>query len=443
MLDVYGTQQSSLCDGLSRRSFLRIGALGLGGLTLADLLRLKSQGAVDSKASLKSIIMVYLHGGPSHIDMYDMKPNAPAECRGQFRPIPTNVPGFDICELMPKQTRIADKMSLIRNMSFMEYIEGHNPPLLLTGYPNTLQKQSHRPTFGSVVSKLRGRAVPAMPPYVAFDGFCHDPVRAADYLGVAHRPFVPGEQMSSLAPVAGMTLQRTSDRRELLRTFDTLRRDIDHAHGTMAGIDAFTARALDMITTPKARDAFDVTREPAMVRALYGGGTQFLQARRLVEAGVQVVTLTANAESRTWDLAGPWDHHGNIFPGLRQLLPELDRHLYALISDLYARGLNQDVAVLVWGEMGRTPNVNPGAGRDHWNDVGFALVAGGGLKMGQVIGATTARGERATGRPYTPQNLLATLYHQVLGIDPATTFPDLNGRPVYLLDNREKIAELV
>jgi hypothetical protein len=441
MLNV--TRQSSLWGGISRRSFLQIGSLGLGGLTLADLLRLKAQGAARPKSSVKSIIMIYLHGGPSHVDMYDMKPAAPVEFRGQFKPIKTNVPGFDICELMPLQATIADKMSLIRNMSFMEYIEGHNPPLLLTGYPNTLQKQSHRPTFGSVVSKLRGGAVPGMPPYVAFDGFCHDPIRAADYLGVAHRPFVPGEQMSSLSPLAGMTLERTSDRKELLRSFDSLRRDIDDVHGTMAGMDAFTARALDMITTPKVRDAFDVTNEPAMVRALYAGGTQFLQARRLVEAGVQVVTLTANAESRTWDLAGPWDHHSNVFPGLRRLLPELDQHLYALITDLYARGLDQDVAVLVWGEMGRTPRVNAGAGRDHWNDVGFALVAGGGLNMGQVIGATTARGERATGRPYTPQNMLATLYHQVLGIDPVTTFPDLNGRPVYLLDNREKIVELV
>ncbi|HVC97130.1 MAG TPA: DUF1501 domain-containing protein [Pirellulales bacterium] len=443
MLTFLGSNDRSR-DPISRRGFLRVGALGLGGLTLADLLRLRAQGAAHPKASVKSIIMVYLHGGPSHIDMYDMKPGAPAEFRGQFNPIQTNVSGFDICELMPLQARIADKMSLIRNMSFMEYIEGHNPPLLLTGYPNTLQKQSHRPTFGSVVSKLRGGAVPAMPPYVAFDGFCDDPVRAADYLGVAHRPFVPGgEQMNSLSPVAGVTLDRMSDRRELLRSFDTLRRDIDGAHGNMEGMEAFTARALDIVTTPKARDAFDVTKEPAMVRALYAGGTQFLQARRLVEAGVQVVTLTANAESKTWDLAGPWDHHGKIFPALRQLLPELDQRLYALITDLYARGLDQDVAVLVWGEMGRTPRVNAGAGRDHWNDVGFALVAGGGLKMGQVIGATTAQGDRATGRPYTPQNMLATLYHQVLGIDPVTTIPDLNGRPVYLLDDREKIPELV
>jgi Protein of unknown function (DUF1501) len=397
---------------------------------------------VRPKSSVKSIIMVYLHGGPSHIDMYDMKPDAPAEFRGQFKPIQTNVPGFDICELMPLQAKIADKMSLIRNLSFLEYTAGHNPPLVLTGYPTSTASPSHRPTFGSVVSRLRGNAVSEVPPYVAFDGI-DTTARSADYLGLAHRPFVPDAQMSSLGPAKGMTLDRSNERKELMRSFDTLRRDIDDAHGSVAGMDAFTARALDIVTTPKARDAFDIMQEPAAVRANYAGGTQFLQARRLVEAGVQVVTLTANSESKTWDLAGPWDNHGAIFPGLRRLLPELDRRLYALITDLYERGMAQDVAVVVWGEMGRTPKVNSGAGRDHWNDVGFGLVAGGGLKMGQVVGATTARGERATGRPYTPQNMLATLYHQVLGIDPATTLPGLNGRPMFLLDNREKIAELV
>jgi len=433
-----------VCDGISRRGFLKVGALALGGLTLADVLRLKAQGAARPKSSVKSIIMVYLHGGPSHIDMYDMKPDAPAEFRGQFKPIQTTVPGFDICELMPLQAKIADKMSVIRNMSFLEYTLGHNPPLVYSGYPagSVFPETSRRPTFGSVVSKLRGGAVPNMPPYVAFDGVGTHPV-LGDYLGMAHRPFVPGEQLSSLGPAAGMTLGRMSDRTELLRSFDTLRRDIDDAHGSMGGMDAFTARALDIVTTPQARDAFDVMREPDRVRANYAGGTQFLQARRLVEAGVQVVTLTSHAETKTWDLAGPWDHHGNIFPGLQRELPVLDRRLYALITDLHERGLDQNVAVLVWGEMGRTPKVNSGAGRDHWCDVGFTLVAGGGLKMGQVIGATTARGERAAGRRYTPKHMLATLYQQVLGIDPATTLPGLNGRPMYVLDDREKITELV
>lgn len=267
MFTLLGTKYRC-CDRISRRGFLKVGALGFGGLTLADLLRLEAQGAVRPKSSVKSIIMVYLHGGPSHIDMYDMKPDAPAEFRGQFKPIQTKVPGFDICELMPLQAKITDKMSVIRNMSFLEYTAGHNPPLVLTGYPTSTANPSHRPTFGSVVSRLRGDAVRDVPPYVAFDGIDSTP-RSADYLGLAHRPFVPGLQTSSLGPVAGMTRDRMTERKELLSSFDTLRRDIDDARGSVAGMDAFTARALDMVTTPKARDAFDIMQEPAAVRASY------------------------------------------------------------------------------------------------------------------------------------------------------------------------------
>jgi uncharacterized protein (DUF1501 family) len=429
------------CDRISRRGFLKVGALGFGGLTLADLLRLKAQGAVRPKAPVKSVIMVYLHGGPSHIDMYDMKPSAPAECRGEFKPIQTNVPGLDICELMPLQAKIADKMSVIRNMCFLEYVNAHNPPLILTGYPNKNGPESLRPTFGSVVSKLRGGAVPNVPPYVAFfDSFGTGKSQKLDYLGMAHHPYLPGGQSDPLRLNPNVTVERMADRRELLRSLDTVRRSIDT--GKVAGMDAFQVRAMDMLTTTKIGDALDIGQEPEKVRAKYGTGTQFLQARRLVEAGVQVVTLTANAESKTWDLAGPWDNHTQIFPSLRRELPQLDKRLYALITDLHERGLEQNVAVLVWGEMGRTPKVGGGAGRDHWEKVGFALVAGGGLNMGQVVGATTAQGEMSVNRPYTPQNMLATLYDNVLGIDPATTLGP-EGRPMYLLDNREKIAELV
>ena len=442
MLTIYGSKRYPFCDGISRRDFLRVGALAVGGLSLSDVLRLSAQGTGVAR-SPKSVIMVYLHGGPSQLDTFDMKPDAPAEFRGEFRPIHTNVPGLDICELMPRLATIADKMSVIRNISFLEYMDGHNPPLVYTGYRTSTEKPTHRPTFGSVVSRFRGDAVRGMPPYVAFDGVDTKPARGTDFLGVSHRPFVPGTETGAMGPVQGMTLERMADRKSLLSSFDTLRRDIDAARN-MAAVDAFNARALDMITTPKARDAFDISKEPDTVRARYGkGGTQFLQARRLVEAGVQVVTLTANSESQTWDLAGPWDHHGGIFKGLRKLLPEFDQSLYALITDLSQRGLDQDVAVVAWGEMGRTPRINTSAGRDHWNDVGFALVAGGGLKMGQVVGATTSRAELPVGRPYTPQNMLATLYDNVLGIDPAQTFLDFSGRPLYLLDNREKIAELV
>jgi uncharacterized protein (DUF1501 family) len=442
MLTLYGPKRYPFCDGISRRDFLRVGALAVGGLSLSDVLRLNAEGK-GRAGSRKSVIMVYLHGGPSHLDTFDMKPDAPAEFRGEFRPIHTNVPGLDICELMPRLATIADKMSVIRNISFLEYTDGHNPPLVYTGYRTSTEKPTHRPTFGSVVSRFRGDAVRGMPPYVAFDGVDTKADRGTDFLGVSHRPFVPGTETGAMGLVEGMTLERMADRKNLLSSLDTLWREMDAARSNMAAVEAFNARALDMIT-PKARDAFDINKEPEMVRAMYGkAGTQFLQARRLVEAGVQVVTLTANSESKTWDLAGPWDHHGGVFKGLRNLLPEFDQSLFALITDLSQRGLDQDVAVVVWGEMGRTPRINASAGRDHWNDVGFALVAGGGLKMGQVVGATTSRAELAVGRPYTPQNMLATLYDNVLGINPAQTYLDFNGRPLYLLDNCEKIAELV
>jgi hypothetical protein len=426
---------------LGRRGFLQVGALGVGGITLANLLQLKAQGA-DRPRSQKSVIMVYLHGGPPHMDMFDMKPDAPVELRGEFSPIRTNVVGLEICELMPKLATIADKMSVIRNISFKEYVVGHNPPLVYTGYYTKTETPSHRPTFGSVFSHFRGKSIRGVPPYVAFDGIN---TRETHYLGVSHNPFVPGDKNSGLLPLKEITQQRSDDRRNLLSSLDNMRRDIDDARGNMQAHDAFTSLALDMITSSKAYDAFDISKEPESVRAMYGeAGEQFLQARRLVEAGVPVVRLTANRESKTWGLAGPWDTHGNNFKTLRKLLPELDQNLFALITDLSQRGLDQDVAVVVWGEMGRTPKINNNnAGRDHWNEVGFALVSGGGLKMGQVIGKTTKGAERSVGTPYVPSNMLATLYDNVLGIDPAATYPDLSGRPLYVLDNRKKIRELV
>jgi len=445
MLTVLGANPMHFCDGFSRRNFLKLGTLGLGGLTLAELLQLKARGAIDPRSGSKAVIYVYLWGGPSHIDTYDMRPDAPVEYRGAFKPIRTNVPGFDICELMPLQAQIADKLALVRNLKFNPNF--HDPVELFSGFRKPTEAGvAARPDFGSVVSKLRSGVRPRdLPAYVALDKTAGYEFRNGPaYLGLAHKAFVPGDKLESLTLRRGVTLERLHDRQVLMRSFDQLRRDMDTGQGIMDGMDSFTAQALDMITSPRTREAFDVSREPERLRTRYGDGEalRLLQARRLVEAGVQVVTLTANAESKTWDLAGPWDNHSKIFPSLRQELPQLDKRLYALVTDLYERGLDQNVAVLVWGEMGRTPKVNGGAGRDHWERVGFALVAGGGLKMGQVVGATTAQGEMSVNRPYTPQNMLATLYDNVLGIDPATTLgPD--GRPMYLLDNREKIAELV
>jgi hypothetical protein len=439
MLTIWGRRSGSFCDGISRRGFLKVGALAVGGLTLADLLRLKAQGAVQARSPNKAIIMVYLNGGPSHIDLYDLKPNAPVEYRGEFKPIKTNVPGFDICELMPSQAKIADKLAIIRNMKFQQ--QGHTAPELYTGF-----LQGDRPAIGSVVSKLRADAGihGALPCNVYLGDANH--VGHPGFLGKAHEAYIPGPKAANLGLARDMTLERLSDRRQLLRSFDALRGDLDDARGSMAGMDAFTVQAMEMIATNKARDAFDIGKEPESVRTKYGKGTEFLQARRLVEAGVPVVTLTPPNRNPGPKCNGEWDHHDHIFRCLGTVVPQLDQSIHALVTDLHERGLDKDVAVVVWGEMGRTPRVGTQrgttGGRDHWPAAGFALMAGGGLQMGQVIGATDARGERPKGQPYTPQNVLATLYH-VLGIDPLTTLPDHQGRPIYLLDDRDKVAELV
>lgn len=448
MLTFWAPGRGSFCNRLSRRNFLSVGTLALGGLSLADLLRLEARGSAPA-AGHKSVIMVYLPGGPSHIDLYDMKPDAPVEFRGEFKPIKTNVPGLDLCELLPLQARIADKLAVVRGF---QTNGSHDAQMLTTGF----RPGVYRPAFGSVVSRLRPNHGPGLPPYVTLVQetnlpFGQDPA----YLGPAHKPFaLRGRGLADLTLTRGVSLEHLQDRKSLLRGFDAIRRDLD-SHREQAGLDAFTARALEMVSSGKARAAFDLGREPDRVRAKYGkmaGSQQFLLARRLVEAGARVVTLCGG-----WDNEGQagsasnlsnWDTHTDNFKRLRVQAPHLDRALYALINDLCERGLDRDVVVVACGEMGRAPRVgqstgatNSPNGRDHW-DTGFALVAGGGLRMGQVVGATDRRGERAKGQPFTPQNLLATLYH-VLDIDPALTFLDHRGRPQYLLDDREKIAALL
>jgi hypothetical protein len=455
MLTLHGANPTRFCD-VSRRNFLKLGTVALGGLTLADLLRLKARGAVSERAGSKAVIYVYLWGGPSHIDTYDMKPDAPVEYRGEFKPIHTNVPGFDICELMPLQAQIADKLALVRNLKFNPNF--HDPVELFSGFRKPTEAGvAARPDFGSVVSKLRSGLGPRdLPTYIALDKTAGFEFRNGPaYLGLAHKAFMPGAKMESLALPRGVTLERLHDREVLLRSFDQMRRDLDTAQGNMAGMDSFTTQAMDMITSPRTREAFDVSREPDRLRARYGDGeaTRLLQARRLVEAGVPVVTLTFGGVVPTTICkdnisASSWDTHQHGFPCLRAKLPLLDRAVHALITDLYDRGMDKDVTVMIGGEMGRFPVVGKGGcgaspdGRGHWTQAGFSLIAGGGLQMGQVIGRTDRRAERPVGNPYTPQNLLATLYH-ALGIDLATTLPDHTGRPIYLLDDCEPIKELL
>jgi uncharacterized protein (DUF1501 family) len=428
MFTIWGDQQR-FCDGVTRRNFLKIGAFG-AGLSLAEVLRGRaaaSAGAGPTSARPKSAIMVYLPGGPSHLDTYDLKPDAPAEFRGEFKPIATNVPGLQICEHLPLQARMWDKLAVVRSLVA---VEEHSDSLVSTGYSENTNRTAHHPSFGSVLSKVRGGAGD-IPPYVSLRGMSVG--TEPGYLGIAHRPFTPdGPGVQNLRLASGVNVRRMDDRKSLLAGLDQARRDLD-ASGTMQGMDSFTTRAFDMVASGAARRALDLTREEPRARDRYKGVEQFLVARRLIEAGVGCVTLAY----------GSWDTHSSNFKMLKRMLPELDRGVANLVQDLHDRGMDQDVVTVVWGEFGRTPKINGSdAGRDHWAPAMSALVAGGGLKMGQAVGATSARGEYPRDRRYTVPQLLSTLYHAV-GVDPAQTFVNGSGRPMYILDDREPVTELL
>jgi len=429
MLTIWGDKQR-YCDGISRRNFLQIGAFG-AGLTLADMLRVKAaqDPAATRTSGYKAAIMIYLPGGPSHIDMYDLKPEAPAEFRGEFKPIATNVPGVQICEHMPLQARMWDKLAVVRSLIS---VDEHSDSLVMTGYSEQVNRTAQHPCFGSVVSKLRSGGASDVPPFVSLRGG-GSPGTEPGYLGVAHRPFTPsGPGIENLRLASGITAGRMDDRKELLGQFDTVRREID-ASGTMKGMDSFAGRAFDMIASGTVRRALDLKHEDPRTRDRYKGIEQFLTARRLVEAGVGCVTLHY----------GGWDTHSSNFKELKKMLPHLDRGIANLVSDLHDRGMEDDVVTVVWGEFGRTPKINNSdAGRDHWGPVMSALVAGGGLKMGQAVGSTSARGEVPKDRPYKVPNLLSTIY-QAMGIDPGYTFLNGAGRPMYILDDRNTVSELL
>ena len=423
MLSIWGARRECR-RGVSRRDVLRIGALGLGGLTLGQVLRLQAGGAEHRENRRgKSVIWIWLRGGASHIDSFDMKPDAPAEVRGEFRPIQTNVPGIEICEHLPLMAGMMDRLAIVRGIKAND-LGDHTPHYILTGFGD----RGIRPSLGAVASYLH-RGAADVPPYVSTFDYSYG---ESTYTGVAHQPFIPGKGgLDSLRQKRDLPLGRLTDRRELLGQLDTLRKDVDRT-GTFAGIDTFTQRAIDMITSPEAREALDLEREPAASRDRYGKYCEnFLLARRLVEAGVSVVTLKV----------GDWDTHEHNFRDMREQLPQLDRGFHALVNDLYDRGLERDVAVVLWGEFGRAPRISRIAGRDHWPEAAAAVLAGGGFQVGQAIGETDSQAARSKGQPYTPSNILANLYRH-LGIDSAATIPGLDGRPMHILDDRRLVREL-
>lgn len=439
MLDVFGGRFGA-CDGVSRRSFLKVGALGLAGLALPDALRGRARAAARGEAVKETaVIQVFLFGGPTHLETYDPKPDAPKEIRGEFKTIGTNVGGVQVCEHFPRQARAMDKMALVRSLHHETADHGSGAHWTMTGFPSSspFQRANDRPSVGSIAAKLKGPNAAGVPPYVSMPNA--PTFGSASYLGAGYNPFsVDGNaqgnpRVRNLDLASGLDMGRLEDRRYLLSKLDRIERDRD-ASGMMDGIDHFTAQAYEMVTGPAARRAFDLGREDPRLRDRYGRtpiGQRCLLARRLVEAGVTFVTVTE----------GNWDHHGNLFPQCRQMLPPLDAAVATLVEDLHDRGLAERVLVLVWGEFGRSPRINNG-GRDHWPGAMSAMVAGGGLRMGQVVGATNRKGEAPSERPLRPEDMLRTVYH-VLGIDPLHEFPNESGRPMPVLNIGNPISELV
>ncbi|HUF63268.1 MAG TPA: DUF1501 domain-containing protein [Verrucomicrobiales bacterium] len=446
MLTILGDREERFCDGISRRGFLRIGALGMGGAALPQLLQAEAIGSGGRRQ--KSVIMIFLAGGPPHQDMFDLKMDAPSEIRGEFTPISTNVPGIQICELFPRLARIMDKLAIIR--SVVGAHGGHDALQCFTGRSPQNAPPGGWPSIGSVMTRLQGPANAATPPFIGLSPkTAHRPwgdPGQAGFLGAGCAAFQPNGGGSGDLVLNGITLERLRDRESLLGSFDRFRRAAELSPA-MEGLDAFTQQAFGVLTSSRMAEAMDLEKEDQGLRDRYGRGSdklqadgawklldQFLMARRLVEAGARCVTL---AFSR-------WDWHGNNFGRAREDFPMLDQGVSALVEDLHARGLDQDVSVVVWGEFGRTPTINKDGGRDHWPQVSCALLAGGGMRTGQVIGATDRLGGEAVERPVDFQEVFATLYHNV-GIDVKNaTVTDLSGRPRFLVDQEfSPMPELV
>ena len=429
-------------NGISRRDTFRVGVLGLGGMTVAELLASRAAVAADRGAPATSVVYLFLSGGPSHVDTYDMKPEAPAEFRGPWNPIPTRVPGFNICELMPRQAAITDKVSLVRTLSHGDGNHGSAVHWVATGVlhpPADLGAPQVAPFPGSVAARVRGtHPRTGMPPYVSLHRMPTSDGPA--YLGVGCSPFeVGGPASDDLSLPLGVDVARLSDREGLLVDLDRLHRHVD-ARGDVEGMDVFQRQAMSLILGHEAQEAFDLNREHPSVLTRYGDGLgrQMLLARRLCEAGASFVTIEWGGNNPRYG----WDNHRGVFNFLRPNLPLLDHAVATFIEDVAERGLSERILLVVMGEMGRTPKINANAGRDHWPQVMFALLSGGGLKMGEVVGQSSDKGETCLTTPLGARDLLATIYH-VLGIDRTLSFVNDAGRPMPLLADGRPIPQLL
>lgn len=469
------THSSRRCNGpLSRRHFLKIGALTLGGIGANGLLPLRLQATETGQTPDTSVILIWLPGGPPHMETYDMKPDAPAEYRGEFRPIKTNVPGIDVCELLPMHAKIADKFTLIRSVAhqFADHGGGHKRFLTGRDPRSPVGFVNDYPMVGSMVAKVRQERQAGVPNYIVGTDPGRDQIDVysfgSAYLGPSTHPFsIPGDPSSPKFEIKNISLPRESrgrlnERLKLLEQFDTVSAKID-AGGAMGAMDDYRRKAVTLATSDDAGTAFDLSREPLKLRERYGmhaWGQRALMARRLVEHGASFVTMVMEnpyqsgvpfPKNGTYN----WDSHAvncHLFDDAKLRFPYYDRAVTALIEDIYARGLDRKVLVIVTGEFGRTPRISYAEGtqtkvkqpgRDHWPQAMSMLVCGGGMRTGQVVGSTNARGENPKDRPLTPNDLWATMFRH-LGIDyQNTSFLDPSGRPMPILPYGDPIAELL
>lgn len=446
------------CDGISRRHFLQAGIAGMGSASLSQILHAKSlaeQAGIEKKDT--SVILLWLDGGPSHMDLYDLKPEAPSEYKGIWNPIHTNVPGMDITEMFPLQAKCADKFSLVRSLHHNtgDHFTGGHWMLTGRGGVSGGSTPGRNPSISSMATKVLGPRDPSMPAYVSVPYASSIGLRpgyfGGNFLGVQHDPFEtesdpnsPNFQVKNLNPTTGLSIDRLKNRKSLLKSFDQLRREVDQS-GMLNSMDRLDQKAYEMVTGEKARQAFDLNSEDNELREKYGRhtwGQSVLLARRLVEAGTTFVTVHF----------GGWDHHWNLESGMESYLPRVDQAVSALFEDLAQRGLSEKVLVVLCGEFSRTPRMNNGGnggpplsmgtpGRDHWGNSMTCLMGGGGVKGGRIVGATNRLGEAPADRPVRPGHIHHTIY-RVLGMDPETYFLDHSGRPIAAIDHGEVIHEL-
>jgi hypothetical protein len=434
MLSFLSSRKGTDCDGTTRRDFLKIGSLGMTGLALPDLLKARAAAASQGQSRRNtSVVWLWLGGGPTHVETFDPKMTAPAEFRSVTGSVKTNLPGVEIGGTFPGIAQLADKFAFVRSFAHQNSGHGGGTHWVMTGYNFSAADNGQRPVkpgHGAVMARYRGanNPVTGLPNYVRLGGILGD---GPAWLGAPYAPFDTTGQARRNMDLAVAAPQLT-ERKDLLKSFDSLDRNIDKT-GLMSGLDSIESQAFELIMS-RAREAFDINQEDARTRETYGRGLgeQMLQARRLCEAGVGFVTLSF----------GGWDMHGNIQQAMNRNGPQVDRAVSAFVKDIAERGMDQDVLLVITGEFGRTPRINNNAGRDHWAPLSTLALSGGGLKMGQVIGESTAKAEVPKTKPITPQNLMATVYH-VLGLPQDLHFKDPSGRPTPMIDGGTPIAELV